>query len=343
MRRFLATVVIALAAALAGPAAIAGAQATGGTGATDGSMAAPTPAGTPAAAPPPASGTGGGTSSNGGGSAPTGVTPASSGANGGNTYGRRFNIPPVVKSFGASPRSVVWGGAPTRLRFRIEAIGSSRRCASGSPPAARAATSARQPGPAATNRTMNVRWHRAGMSPGAYTAYPTVVDTRGRALARAARAGLAVGRSEAQAAPAPSPVRARARGVPRRRPALVGTRASASTAATTSTGPGHARRRGHAAGRGALEVVFATGYAASGAGEYVVLYDSSANRSYVYMHLDRGSTTVGRPVGPRRASGSERWGHRRLHRAAPAFRALGRPLVRRRARDRPAPTLRSWD
>ena len=92
----------------------------------------------------------------------------------------------------------------------------------------------------ATNRTVSVRWARAGVAAGTYTLSLTVVDSRGKALARAARAGLRVRarprpKPRPKPAPAPSPAPSTGNGV---FPVAGGTptaRDSASTAATTST------------------------------------------------------------------------------------------------------------
>ncbi len=281
MRRRLAFLVLALTAALAGPVALTAAQtpASGGSAATGGTTTTDTPS-APA-------------TSDGGGSAPTGVTPAASGANGGNRYGRRFDIPPVVKSFSASPRSVVWGGAPTRLRFRIRAVGALRKVRVrlvAQRAGARALTV--NLGRRTTNRTITVRWARAGVAAGSYRLTLQVLDAQGRTLARAASVNLVV-KPKPKPKPAPTPAPSNGSGV-------------FPVAGPHSYNDGFGVDRGDHVHQGqdipASEgtplvairsaTVFATGYSASGAGEYVVLYDSANNRSYVYFHLHRRSTLV---------------------------------------------------
>jgi hypothetical protein len=319
-------------AALAGTVGIAPAQApaTGGTTAAE--------SGTPTAQPAaPATG----------GTSPTGIASPSTSANGGNRYGRPFRIPPVIRRFSASPRSVVFGGAPTTLRFRVEAIGATRKV--------RVRLTARRAGGGtlhvnlgrrATNRTVSVRWARAGVAAGTYTLSLTVVDSRGKALARAARAGLRVrAKPRPKPAPAPSPVPSTGDGV-------------FPVAGPHSYGDGFGVDRGDHIHQGQdipaadgtplvaprASTVFATGYSASGSGEYVVLYDSGANRSYVYFHLHRGSTVVsdgqsvraGQRIGAVGTTGHSTGPH--LH-----FELwIGRWFDGGHAVD-PFPTLRAWD
>ena len=148
--------------------------------------------------------------------------------------------------------------------------------------------------------------HRVGprgparaLAAGAYTLSLTVVDSRGKHW----RARRAPGSGST-----PLTAQARARPVSRAEP---GNRFPVA-------GPALLRRDGFGADRGdhihqgqdipaaegtplvapRASTVFATGYSASGSGEYVVLYGSGTNRSYVYFHLHRGSTAVsdGQPV-----------------------------------------------
>jgi hypothetical protein len=329
MRRPFAILALACAALAVGPVAIAPAQspATGGS----------------AAAEPAAPAAGGGTAPT-GGTSPTGVPSPSTSANGGNRYGRPFRIPPVIRRFSASPRSVVFGGGPTTLRFRVEAIGAAKKVG--------VRLTARRAGGGvlrvnlgrrATNRTVSVRWARAGVAAGTYTLSLTVVDSRGKALARAARAGLTV-RAKPAPRPAPSPAPSSGSGV-------------FPVAGPHSYGDGFGVDRGDHIHQGQdipaadgtplvaprASTVFATGYSASGSGEYVVLYDSGANRSYVYFHLHRGSTVVsdgqsvraGQRVGAVGTTGHSTGPH--LH-----FELwIGRWFDGGHAVD-PLPTLRSW-
>jgi murein DD-endopeptidase MepM/ murein hydrolase activator NlpD len=277
MRRRFAILALTSAALAGGPVAIAPAQspATGGSAAGE-----------------PAAPVAGGGSAPTGGTSPTGVPSPSTSANGGNRYGRPFRIPPVIRRFSASPRSVVFGGAATTLRFRIEAIGTAKTVL--------VRLTARRAGGGvlrvnlgrrATNRTVSVRWARTGVAAGAYTLSLTVVDARGQLLARAARAGLTV-RPKPTPKPAPSPAPSSGSGV-------------FPVAGSYSYGDGFGVDRGDHKHNGQdlpaasgtplvaprASTVFATGYG-SASGEYVVLYDSGAGRSYVYFHLVRGSTAV---------------------------------------------------
>jgi murein DD-endopeptidase MepM/ murein hydrolase activator NlpD len=326
MRRPLAILALACAALAAGPVAIAPAQspATGGS----------------AAGEPTTSGAGGGT-------APTGAAltkPDAGAANGGNRYGRPFRIPPVIRRFSASPRSVVFGGAPTTLRFRIEAV--NLKTVRVRLVAQRAGGGTRRVnlGRRRTNRTVTVRWARAGIAAGTYRLALAVVDAGGHSLARAARAGLTV-RAKPVPTPAPSPAPGSGSGV-------------FPVAGSHSYGDGFGVDRGdHKHGGQDLpaaegtplvapraSTVFATGYQASGSGEYVVLYDSGANRSYVYFHLQRGSTAVsngqsvraGQRIGAVGSTGHSTGPH--LH-----FELwVGRWFDGGHAVD-PLPTLRSWE
>jgi murein DD-endopeptidase MepM/ murein hydrolase activator NlpD len=328
MRRPFALLALACAALAVGPVPIASAQApaTGGTAA--GESAAPATAG---------------------GTAPTGaaLAPAANDANGGNRYGRPFRIQPVIRRFSAAPRSVVFGGAPTTLRFRIESVGAARKVrVQLTAKRAGAGTLRVNLGRRATNRTLAVRWARARVASGTYTLSLTVVDAGGKSLARAARAGLTVrAKPQPKPAPAPSPAPSSGNGV-------------FPVAGPHSFGDGFGVDRGDHIHQGQdipaadgtplvaprTSTVFATGYSASGSGEYVVLYDSGANRSYVYFHLHRGSTLVsdgqsvraGQRIGAVGTTGHSTGPH--LH-----FELwVGRWFDGGHAVD-PLPTLRSWD
>jgi murein DD-endopeptidase MepM/ murein hydrolase activator NlpD len=327
MRRPFAFLALACAALAVGPVASAPAQAPATGGSAAGESAAPATAG---------------------GTAPTGaaLAPAANGANGGNRYGRPFRIPPVIRRFSASPRSVVFGGAPTTLRFRIESVGAAKKV--------RVRLTAKRAGGGTlrvnlgrrpTNRSLAVRWARARVAAGTYTLSLTVVDARGKSLARAARAGLTVrARPQPKPAPAPSPAPSTGNGV-------------FPVAGPHSFGDGFGVDRGDHIHQGQdipaadgtplvaprASTVFATGYSASGSGEYVVLYDSGANRSYVYFHLHRGSTLVsdgqsvraGQRIGAVGTTGHSTGPH--LH-----FELwVGRWFDGGHAVD-PLPTLRSW-
>jgi murein DD-endopeptidase MepM/ murein hydrolase activator NlpD len=233
-----------------------------------------------------------------GGSVPGG-SPAASGVTGGNTAGRPFRIPPVIRSFSASPRSVVWGGVPTTLRFRVDAANlrtvrvvlSVRR---------RGARSARTVslGSVRTGRTVTRRWARAGIDPGTHSLTLRVVDRRGRSLARVARATITV---RVRPRPKPAPV-----------PAPTPTPAPAPSATgvfpvqgSYSWGDGFGVDRGDhkhngqdlAAASGTPLVsprrgtVVATG-SGGATGYYVVVKDAERDHSYVFFHLLAGSTVV---------------------------------------------------
>jgi murein DD-endopeptidase MepM/ murein hydrolase activator NlpD len=332
VRRPLAISALAAAALAAGPGASAPAQAA----ATGGSVAGE----------PQVPAVGGGTAPT-GGTGPTGVPSPSTGANGGNRYGRPFRIPPVIRRFSASPRIVVFGGAPTRLHFRVEAIGATTSAR------VRVRLTAHRAGGGTTrvnlgrrrvNRNVTVRWARAGIAAGTYSLTLTVVDARGRTVARAAGAGLRVwAKPPTPPAPAPAP----------------GSRSGVfPVAGPHSYGDGFGVDRGDHIHQGQdipaadgtplvaprPSTVFATGYSASGSGEYVVLYDSSANRSYVYFHLHNRSTVVsygqsvraGQLIGAVGSTGHSTGPH--LH-----FELwIGRWFDGGHAVD-PLPTLRSWE
>jgi murein DD-endopeptidase MepM/ murein hydrolase activator NlpD len=325
MRRPLAVSALAATALGVGPVAAVPAQAaaTGGTDAKE--VAAPATAG---------------------GTAPTGVVPPTTGVNGGARYGRPFRIPPTIRRFSASPRNVVFGGAPTRLHFRIEAIGAPKG------ERVRVRLTARRAGGGTTrvnlgrrrvNRSVTVRWAHAGIAAGTYSLMLTVVDARGRTLARAAAAGLRV-----WAKPATPPAPAHA----------PGTRSGVfPVAGPHSYGDGFGVNRGDHIHQGQdipaadgtplvaprTSTVFATGYS-SASGEYVVLYDSGADRSYVYFHLHSRSTVVsygqsvraGQLIGAVGSTGHSTGPH--LH-----FELwIGRWFDGGHAVD-PLPTLRSWE
>jgi Peptidase family M23 len=250
------------------------------------------PAAAPALPTPPASG---GVT---GGSAPTGVAPKSpvGGVTGGNRYGQKFEIPPVVRRFSASPRTVTWGGGvPTVLRFRVDSVNAKRVRLRLTAHRSGGGTVTVNLGRRPTNRSLTVRWKRARIDPGTYSLSLTVVDSHGRALARAARVARIVVKPQPkpQAQPAPTPAPSGGSGV-------------FPVAGAHSWGEGFGVDRGDHIHQGqdlpaaegtplvatSASTVFATGYSSSGSGEYVVLWDAGANRSYVYFHLHRGSTAV---------------------------------------------------
>jgi len=103
-----------------------------------------------------------------GGTAPD-TSPAGRGATGGNTASRPFRIPPVIRSFSASPRSLVWGSGPTRLRFRVDATNlRSVRVVLGVRRRGARRERAVSLGRVRTGRTVARRWARAGLAPGTY-------------------------------------------------------------------------------------------------------------------------------------------------------------------------------
>ena len=282
MRRVLPISTYALAAALSGLALLAMPAAGASSPATGGSV--PVEKASPRAPTPPGSVSGG--------SVPGG-SPAASGATGGNTAGRPFRIPPVIRAFSASPRSVVWGGAPTTLRFRVDAVNartvrvvlSVRRLGARG---VRKVSLGRVP----TGRPVTRRWARAGVSPGVQRLELRIVDSRGRSLARAARATITV-RVRPKAKPAPPPAPA---------PSASGVfpiQGSYSWGDGFGVDRGDHRHNGQdlAAALGTPLVsprrgtVVATGYG-SGSGYYVVVKDAAADQSYVFFHLQAGSTVV---------------------------------------------------
>ena len=243
-----------------------------------------------------------------GGSAPGG-SPASSVATGGNTASRPFRIPPVIRRFSASPRSVVWGGAATTLSFRVD---------SANMPTVRVVLGVRANGSrrvrsvslgrVRTGRAVSRRWARAGIEPGTYRLSLRVVDARGRSLARAANATITV-RVKPRPRPAPAPAPAPA-------PSGSGTfpvRGSYSWGDGFGVDRGDHKHNGQdlAAAMGTPLVsprrgtVVATGYGA-GSGYYVVVRDAERDWSYVYFHLQSGSTVVseGQTVGAGQRIGS---------------------------------------
>lgn len=280
MRRALLIVAIGAAIAPAG----AHAQSGGGSAPAARPPATPAPA-TPAT---PAAGT-----------APTGgtVPNVAQGATGGNSASRPFRIPPVIRSFSASPRSLVWGSAPTRLRFRVDATNlrtvrvvlDVRRTGART---RRRVSLGRVP----TGRTVTRRWARAGIDPGTYRLALRVVDARGRALARAATATITV-KVRPRPRPAPAPA-----ATPAPAPSGSGVfpiQGSYSWGEGFGVDRGDHRHNGQdlAAASGTPLVsprrgtVHATGYGGA-TGYYVVVEDAERDHFYVYFHLLAGSTAV---------------------------------------------------
>lgn len=256
---------------------------TGGT-----TPAADAPASTPSV---PA-----GAGSSAGGSVPGG-SPAGSGGTGGNTAGRPFRIPPVIRSFSASPRSVVWGGAPTTLRFRVDAANlRSVRVVLAVRRKGSRRTRRVSLGAVRTGRTVTRRWARAGVDPGTQYLSLRVVDSRGRSLARVARATITVRirpRPKPKPAPDAAPVPSGSGVFPVRGSHSWGDgfgvdrgdhRHGGQDLAAASGTPLVSPRRG---------TVVATGYGGA-TGYYVVVKDAERDWSYVYFHLLAGSTVVSR-------------------------------------------------
>ncbi|HVE67510.1 MAG TPA: M23 family metallopeptidase [Solirubrobacteraceae bacterium] len=250
-----------------------------------------------------------------GGTTPTGgtVPDVTQGVTGGNTASRPFRIPPVIRGFSASPRSLVWGSGPTRLRFRVDATNLS---------AVRVALDVRATGSRSrrrvslgrvrTGRVVTRRWTRAGIAPGTYRLALRVVDGRGRSLARAATATITVKvrprprpRPAPAADPAPAPAPSGSGVFPIQGAHTWGEgfgvdrgthRHNGQDLAAASGTPLVSPRRGtvHAAGHG------------GGSGYYVVVKDAERDHYYVYFHLLAGSTVVseGQPVSAGQRIGS---------------------------------------
>src|SRR5205807_3090642 len=90
--------------------------------------------------------------------------------------------------------------------------------------------------------------------------------------------------------------------------------------------------------------VQATGYSASGAGNYVVIRDSGRDRTYVFMHLQSGSTAVsegqsvsaGQRIGRVGSTGDATGPHLHFEEWIGAWYGGGQAIG-------PLPDLRSWD
>jgi len=262
--------VLAILAVLAVPGA-AVASSTGGTTPADKASPAPSPSVTGGAAP--------------------GGSPATSVATGGNTASRPFRIPPVIRRFSASPRSVVWGGAATTLRFRVESANMTAvRVVLG----VRARGSRRvrnvSLGRVRTGRGAVRRWARAGIDPGTYRLSLRVVDARGRSLARAANATITV-RVRPRPKPAPGPAPSSGGAFPIRGSYSWGEGFGVDRGTHRHNGQDLAAAMGTPLVSPRRGTVFATGYGA-GSGYYVVIRDAESDRSYVYFHLQSGSTVV---------------------------------------------------
>jgi hypothetical protein len=306
------------------------------------------PADLPAAAVAPAtSGTPvtGGTS----GDAPS-VRPATpTGATGGHAYGQRFEVPPTIASFSVAPTTLTAGTAAI-LRFRVESpIAPRVRLVVTVRQVGRRATVARgQLGVRLAGRPLSYRWSGLGrLSAGRYVVELRAVDARGRSLARAASARV--------------DVRVRVRPRPRPRPAP--SPADQSSGVFPVAGP-HSYGDGFGVNRGdhihmgqdlpASEgtplvsprpgTVQAIGYSASGAGNYVVIRDSGRDRTYVFMHLETGSTAVsegqsvsaGQRIGRVGSTGDATGPHLHFEEWIGAWFAGGHAID-------PLPDLRRWD
>ncbi|MDX6669741.1 MAG: hypothetical protein QOI91_104 [Solirubrobacteraceae bacterium] len=295
-----------------------------------------------------------------GGSAPGGLpagtrpavpaAPATNAATGGNPYGRTFRIPPVIRSFSASPAAVTWGGAPTRLRFRIDAT-NLRAVRVVLDVRAKGARTVRRIalGVQPTGRSLTRTWTRAGIDPGTYYLALRAVDARGRSLARAASASITVRvKPKPKPAPAPAPTSAPS-------PAPSGSGVFP-VRGSYSWGDGFGVNRGDhlhngqdlAAASGTPLVsprrgtVVATGYGGA-TGYYVVVRDSARDVSYVFFHLLAGSTVVskdqsvsaGQRLGSVGSTGNSSGPHLHFEVWVGAWWGGGHSVD-------PAPYLRSW-
>lgn len=282
MRRLLAIPTYLRPAQLAAAVALAVLAAPAGAAAQSGGGTAPAAAPTSSA---PA-----------GGSAPGG-SPAAPVSTGGNGASRPFRIPPVIRGFSASPRSVVWGGAPTTLRFRIDAVNlrtvrvvlGVRRTGSRSVRTVRLGTQR-------TGRTITRRWSRAGLRTGTYRLSLRAVDARGRSLARAASATITVRvrprpRPKPKAAPAPAPVPSATGVFPVQGPHSFGDGFGVDRGTHKHNGVDVAAALGTPLVSPRRGTVTAVGYG-SGPGYYVVVRDAERDHSYVFFHLQAGSTLV---------------------------------------------------
>ena len=247
------------------------------------------------------------------GSAPAAAGGAPAPSSGGAAYGAggpRPAVRPIASNLSVSPRSVVAGDVPTRLRFRVVQRGIERVQARivvvrlpHNVPVAQISV-----GWVRTGGDVDVRWPRGvELNAGRYVIRLHAKDSRGHNLRRTARAP---GRTRlvVHHRPAPPPVLAPAL------PALPAPVASPAgrgvfpVAGAFSFGGADSRfgagRDDHihegqdiAAAAGTPVVapyggtVSSTSYQASGAGEYVVL-DALDGRDYFFAHCIRGSTTV---------------------------------------------------
>jgi hypothetical protein len=285
----------------------------------------------------------GGTSGDGASNHP--ATPAS--ATGGHAYGQRFQVPPAIASFRVAPTSVLAGTAAV-LRFRVESpvaprvrlVVTVRRLGS------RATVARGRLGARLAGRALSYRWSGVGrLAAGRYVLELRAVDGGGRALARAASARLTV----------------RVRPRPRPRPAHAPV--TQSTGVFPVAGP-HTYGDGFGVNRGdhihmgqdmpAAEgtplvsprrgTVQATGYSASGAGNYVVIRDSGRDRTYVFMHLESGSVAVsegqsvaaGQRIGRVGSTGDATGPHLHFEEWIGAWYGGGHAID-------PLPDLRRWD
>jgi murein DD-endopeptidase MepM/ murein hydrolase activator NlpD len=169
-----------------------------------------------------------------------------------------------------------------------------------------------------------------------------VVDARGRSLARAARTTITV-RVRPRPKPTPAPEPGSDGVFPVAGPHTYGDGFGVDRGDHKHNGVDLAAASGTPLVAPRASTVFATGYG-GGSGEYVVLYDASANRSYVYFHLLRGSTAVseGQSVGAGQRIGSVGSTGRSTGPHLHFELWVGRWFDGGHAID-PLPTLRSWD
>jgi murein DD-endopeptidase MepM/ murein hydrolase activator NlpD len=248
------------------------------------------PASSPAAPTAPATG---GTGADSAGSPAT--------ATGGHTYGQRFQVPPAIASFRVAPTSLLAGTAAV-LRFRVESpvtprvrlVVTVRRLGS------RAPVARGQLGTRLAGRALSYRWSGVGrLGAGRYVLELRAVDGSGRALARAASARVTVRvRPRPRPRPAPAPVTQSSGVFPVAGPHTYGDGFGVNRGDHIHMGQDMPAAEGTPLVSPRRGTVQATGYSASGAGNYVVIRDSGRDRTYVFMHLQSGSTAVseGQPV-----------------------------------------------
>jgi murein DD-endopeptidase MepM/ murein hydrolase activator NlpD len=281
----------------------------------------------------------------GGGTAPTGRRPAptSSATSGGNPYGRPFRIPPLVRRFVAGPAALVAGQAVT-LRFRIDSAVARRvhvvvlaRRAGRRGAAARVDLRGRP-----TGRALSYHWGGAGrLAAGSYVLELVVVDARGRALARPARTRLSV---RPRPAPPPPPPSNSSGVFPVAGPHTYGDGFGVDRGDHIHQGQDIPAAEGTPVVSPRPGSVRAIGYQATGAGNYVVIWDPGRGRSYVFMHLESGSIAVsegqsvsaGQRIARVGTTGHSSGPHLHFEDWIGAWFAGGHAID-------PLPDLRSWD